>query len=808
MRLLRHRLLRIVAVFAAVWGVLAWLGLWLRFGAGLPPWVAAVGIALAVELVVWLYAYERQAAGARRGMHLLALRLVALACVAWILLAPVWSRQVEKKIDREVVVLLDDSASMHLVDEGERASRLDLGRRALDESGLLASLDGRVRTRTMRVARRLLGQDEEAAEGWNQATDLAAALDAVLAMVPPDQLAGAILLTDGRHNRPGRVEDVARRFGILDAPVGVVATGSPKPPRDAAVVSVEAPDTLYLGDRARIAARLKFDGYAGKSATIRLLRGDRLVEEKTIPIPQDGHREELRFQDTPAEGGVAAYRLEIAPLDNERFPDNNRWAFETAVTDARTHVLLVDSFPRWDFRYLRNLFYGRDKSVHLQYVLFDHDRVAGQEDDPVPASASRRFGDAAATALPASDEEWRKFDVIILGDVGPDRLGAREWTALRKCVTERGALLVTVAGPRWMPHAFTDPVARELLPVAVEGSTRTYFQSDTPPFRMALTSAGRDHPVAAQSDSLLENEQLWAGFPVITWRHPVTGLAPGAEVLLYAGEPEAASAMPASADDLGGALKELAGRRAEEARRALLVVRQTGNGKVAALMTDHSWRLREGVGDTFHHRFWGQLVRWGAGPVLRAGSASVRLGTDQLTYTGDDTVRITARLRDHNLEPVKDRSLKAIVRQDGRTVATVPLAFIEGSNGLHEAAAGPFPADGQYVVRLEGSKLDTLGDGATPPAVETGFRVVGARSPVELSETTLNRPLIDSIAALSGGRAVDPAAAASLAPLFLDTQDKRTELRETTLWDHWIVLVLLVGTLTTEWIIRRNHGLP
>ena len=53
-----------------------------------------------------------------------------------------------------------------------------------------------------------------------------------------------------------------------------------------------------------------------------------------------------------------------------------------------------------------------------------------------------------------------------------------------------------------------------------------------------------------------------------------------------------------------------------------------------------------------------------------------------------------------------------------------------------------------------------------------------------------------------------PAEAASLAPLFLDTQDKRTELRETTLWDHWIVLVLLVGTLTAEWIIRRNHGLP
>nr|NIP98127.1 hypothetical protein [Akkermansiaceae bacterium] len=92
--------------------------------------------------------------------------------------------------------------------------------------------------------------------------------------------------------------------------------------------------------------------------------------------------------------------------------------------------------------------------------------------------------------------------------------------------------------------------------------------------------------------------------------------------------------------------------------------------------------------------------------------------------------------------------------------------------------------------------------------VATGFLVVGARSPVELSETTLNRPLLATIAELSGGRVVKPEESGELAGLFLTGDETREELRETRLWDHWLLLVLFCGLLTTEWVIRRSSGLP
>ena len=256
------------------------------------------------------------------------------------------------------------------------------------------------------------------------------------------------------------------------------------------------------------------------------------------------------------------------------------------------------------------------------------------------------------------------------------------------------------------------------------------------------------------------------------------------------------------------ALDALAKRGEHEAASALLVTRQTGKGKVALLLTDRTWRLREGAGDLYHHRFWGNLVRWGAGPVLRSGGSRVRLGTDQLTYTADVRVKVTARLRGVELNPVMDEGLKAELLRNGELISSVPLASVTGSNGLHEAELAPLAEPGRYEVRLRGEQADRLSAEDGNAGVTAGFRVVGSRGPVELAETTLNRPLLETVAQLSGGKVVDAAHAGDLTGLFLKEGDARKELRETPLWDNALVLGLFALLLAAEWVIRRGGGLP
>lgn len=780
----------------------------LHLATGWPLWTVALIAALAAEIILRLYQYEQGAIGRTKGQWLTGLRLLALVALVWMLLQPVFSRKVDRKLEQEVVVVLDESASMNLVDPGETFTRYDIAAEAINKSGLFEELQGKVRVRLMRAARKALGQEEEAAEGWDQATDLANAMTTVLEQVPPDNLAGLVMMTDGRHNRPGRVEDVARRFGILDAPIGVVGIGSEESPRDAAILEVRSPDAIYLGDRLRVAAVVKFDGYRGRRAKVLLKKGEEIIQEKIIPIPQDHHREEVRFNDVPEVDGINAYSVELENLGEEYFDQNNRWQFETAITDARTNVLIVDSHPRWEFRYLRNLFYGRDKSIHLQYVLLEPDTILGQTVSPVPASAARKFGDAQATELPISEEEWRKFDVIIIGDVPSESIDENTWDIIRGCVTERAAFLVAIAGPRHMPHGIESETARDLLPINYTPGSRTFFGSKEKPFRLVLTAQGRNHPVTAQSDSRLENERLWGEFPDFRWRLPVEGVKEGADVLVVASSEDSEGTAVSDLDDLSSALSRLAQRKDREAKNAILVSQQVGNGKVAMMLTDRTWRLREGVGDIYHHRFWGQLVRWGAGPNLRSGTSSVRLGTDNLSYTGDDRIQITARLLDIEKNPVRDESLKAEVWRDGEKLTTVQMSYLEGSPGLHGAQAGPFSGSGDYQIKLVGKKAAELLEADGEGGVSTAFRVVGAMSPVELSETTLNRPLLNTLADLSGGRVVAPEDAQQLAGLFLTGEETREELRETRLWDHWILLALFCALLTSEWGIRRGSGLP
>ena len=166
---------------------------------------------------------------------------------------------------------------------------------------------------------------------------------------------------------------------------------------------MRSPDSVFLGDKVRIAGSIVATGASGRETKVRLMLGEDVVGEQTIFIENNDFAREFRFTHLPAEKGVLRYQVVLDAVPDEAFADNNAWSVDVSVTDDRTNVLLVDSRPRWEFRYLRNLFYGRDKSVHLQDWLVHPDTIAGVQPKLLGfASASRAFGDSEAGGWPAS----------------------------------------------------------------------------------------------------------------------------------------------------------------------------------------------------------------------------------------------------------------------------------------------------------------------------------------------------------------------------------------------------------------------
>ena len=631
------------------------------------------------------------------------------------------------------------------------------------------------------------------------ATDLTAALEGVLKEIPSEHLAGVLLVSDGLHNADTSVLPVTRRFGAQGAPICGVMVGGTRLPFDVALADVAAPESVFLGDRVRMVASVRATGAAGRTIKVSLLCETNVVEEQEWKIASDDWQREIRLAHEPTTNGVVRYTVRAETLDGELFADNNVWRADVAVSDDRINVLLVDHSPRWEFRYLRNLFFGRDKSVHLQSWLVHPDQVSGAAAAALPpASAGRKFGDAESGGWPNGREEWRAFDVIILGDLDAQTLTPQVQEEIRACVVDRGALLVLIGGPRAMPHAFApDSPLAALAPFTVRAQTE-YWQGPETAFRLRLTPAGQGHPVMVQSGSLSENEEVWTSLPPFDWRLPVTA-KPGAEILAVAlpegGEREQVLT------DVRQAAEHLEAVMQHRARHALIASQRVGRGKVLGLAFDRTWRLRYRTGDTRHHRFWGQVMRWGLGERLRAGNERFRAGTDRLVYGPDDPVTVMARLLNEDYSGVADARLEAVLRSGGGEITRVTLAPRAESHGFYEATLPPQTQAGAFdleVVRL---------DAVMPERVETSFLVTASRRPIEMGTVRPSRDTLEALAKGTGGRVVTPDRLAELAEAFGEGRGTVQERREIALWNHPLVLLLLALLLTAEWLLRKRAGL-
>ena len=65
-----------------------------------------------------------------------------------------------------------------------------------------------------------------------------------------------------------------------------------------------------------------------------------------------------------------------------------------------------------------------------------------------------------------------------------------------------------------------------------------------------------------------------------------------------------------------------------------------------------TYQLRYGIGDLYHHRFWGQLLRWAVAREMTGGSKTVHLLTDKNRYEVGDQAQIVLRLTANDGTPV------------------------------------------------------------------------------------------------------------------------------------------------------------
>jgi hypothetical protein len=73
--------------------------------------------------------------------------------------------------------------------------------------------------------------------------------------------------------------------------------------------------------------------------------------------------------------------------------------------------------------------------------------------------------------------------------------------------------------------------------------------------------------------------------------------------------------------------------------------------------------------------------------------------------------------------------------------------------------------------------------------------------------TQCNRALLEQVAQLTGGQVIPPTAIGEVLELVSFTPDVVSKVERTPLWNRWSSLLIVLGCLFTEWVVRKSKGL-
>jgi len=677
---------------------------------------------------------------------------LALSAVVWGIADPIWFEADGRTEPGRTVVLVDGSRSM-----GVETERIERALRVLQDLGG----DPDVYTFGERL------QAGPPQDWTDSGTDIGAALEAVADRYLGQTLRSIVLVTDGidrgglRANLAGESDSAAP---FLPGPLTVVQVGETISGIDNAVTDIQTGGFAFLRTPFPLTAGVQ--GAPESDLTVTLRREGRLVDTQRVTLDSMGQGS-VRFEVTPNAVGRFVWEISVPDAVDDAVPGNNSHAVVVRVVRDRTRVLQVCGSPSYDQKFLR-LFLKDDPSVDLVsfFILRTHeDFASGWYPDELSLIAfpyERLF-----------TEQLETFDVVIFQNFDFKPYFERDPNGLLGNIVafiRSGGAMVMIGGDRSFDLGeYAGTPIEGVLPVklGVKGEL-----ANEEPFRPVLADGGNQHPVTRIAGTVEDSEVAWARLPTLDGMNRNRGLVDGAAALLT--HPELTSGgdpMP------------------------VLAVREVGEGRTMALMSDASWRwsfseAATGRGNQAYLRFWKGALRWlVADPddrrvVVQPSAENVLLGQE---------LRVTTTIRDAGFNPVEGVRYSGLVEApDG---SRTNIEGITDASGIGVSMITP-TVQGAHRVRVTSDEQG---------AAETVFSVV-TRDP-ELAEVSADGEFLQRLAAAYGTRGAFRGPNEAVEPLIDSTAERVIDEQRSVSLASMPILALIFGLFGGfAWWTRRRHG--
>jgi len=482
------------------------------------PWPVLWGLGAAGAVLLMLLFWR-----SRRGA---VLRFLSFALLLIAIANPHLKQEDREPLNDVLAVVVDDSQSQAIAD---RTKRTEAVRKSL-EAKLKAFPNLDVRW---------VHSASTSADSERDGTMLFTDLGQALADVPPDRLAGVIMITDGEvHDVPGSASALG-----FDAPVHALLTGKPGE-FDRRLQVLTAPRFGIVGSAQGIEVKVT-ETTPGNTGLVKLT----VTHQGQAPTTRSVHiGEKVEIPVAIDHAGPNIVEIEAEAAPGELTTVNNRAVLTVEGVRENLRVLLVSGEPHAGERTWRNMLKS-DASVDLVHFTILR---PPEKQDGTP------INQLSLIAFPTRElfqEKLDQFDLIIF-----DRYQRRGVLPLlylenvARYVEKGGAVLVSAGDDYASPLSLYRSPLGQILPAVPTG--RVVEE----PFKPKLTELGKKHPVTSDLPGASGDEPSWG-----RWFRVVDVDTRDAEVLMQGAQ-----------------------------GKPLLVIGQRGEGRVGMLLSDHAWLWARG----------------------------------------------------------------------------------------------------------------------------------------------------------------------------------------------------------------------
>lgn len=727
------------------------------------PHLATLASSLVILGVMgWLYLMwcrYRTRYTVRKSLALMAPKFLCTLLVLLALMDPAWRDVGQPDASQKVAVVTDISTSMDVEDHAS-------GSRGERAGTIVDDIEGRLRG-TAQVDRYrfdvdILDRDTKTVEGI-RGTDLGRTLVSLSERADVSACKAVVLLTDGG-------DEAIRSERFPPVPVYVFGIGTdPSRWDDLAIGNADIPEEVELDTPFKVSSEIVVHNaspdFAGRieSVDVRLeKRVDGVYQAvKTQTVDPRKNRGRVDF-DVPAEKvpGSYAYRLAVAGVPGEMTELNNTLDFTVDIRARSLNVLLYGNMLDWDFAMLKREL-AADPTIKLTSVY-------RKNTDVFVIDGVRHEGDTAFTrGFPTDEKALGLYTIVILGSFRADLMAPDAFVALKAYVEGGGNLVLLGGRNSFDAGGYYRTAMAPLLPWK---ESETGQRISTGMFPVVVPPEAEGHGLMAATAAILKG----VASPVL-------------ESVNRVGERRSGTL---------GLMTGVAGSSVVP----VVALQPYGKGQTLGVATDTLWRWGRMDGDisNAYHQFWRDAMRYLSGEV--EGSRFLTVKWDRPRYRPSEEALGNVTVAGRYAEGAVD--LKGTVEHAGES-RDLPIVLKTGSDFQTRVF---FPRPGDYLVKLEA----TLG-GEPLDAYERTIRIGSGVS--EGANLAVDHPFLQNLAARGGGYYgregdTDKLLQRLKAVLLLGEEMRDTPVvRKPALLGLPIYIVLLMGALLWEWILRRRMNI-